>query len=282
MKTVIFLILFISINLNATIFGVDNRADISKVKSQKIREMARSIPALVQKKFLKSLNEEEFSIETRSYIKDLGFCSDEKFVKNQGLLANCSAFLIGEKIIGTAAHCFDDNMDMGIDDYAVVFDYVADEKGNGPKVIRKENVYYIKKFVKQEYEWVTFKDYAVLELTKEVSDRDPLKVSVGRRVETKTPLFILGYPLGLPLKYQPSGKVDSVDHKINSFRHQLDTYSVNSGSAVFNAETKEIVGIHVRGTGFNYKKDKEADCNRWGKGNPSKDWGEANFIDLIL
>jgi V8-like Glu-specific endopeptidase len=86
----------------------------------------------------------------------------------------------------------------------------------------------------------------------------------------------------LPLKYQPNGSVLSVDNKTNSFRHQLDTFSVNSGSAVFKALTKEIVSIHVRGTGLNYRQDKEMKCNRWGKREPSKDWGEANFIDLAF
>lgn len=282
MKLVTILTLFFSISAKATIFGEDNRTEIINIKNDKIVDLSKSIPALVLKKFLKIKNDEEYSLETSSYIEDFGFCEDERFVKKQSPLANCSAFLVGPNLVGTAAHCFDDSMNMGIDDYVVVFDYRADVDGTGPKVIKKENVYEIKKIIKQEFEWVTFKDYAVVELTKPVDGRDPLNISIGRRVPVGTELFILGFPLGLPMKYQPSSSVISSNHEMNSFRHQLDTYSVNSGSAVFNANTNEIVGIHVRGTGFNFKKDPSTGCNRWGKGNPDKDWGEANFIDLIL
>ncbi len=279
------LLIFFILNgglVHGTIFHSDDRIDIDLIKNEEIKEMGKSIPALVQRKFLKSISDDHFEVTYRSYQDELGFCEDEKFVKSQGLLANCSAFLVGKDVIGTAAHCIDPGLKMGLKDYAVVFDYKADKNGNAPKTILKRNVYYFKEFIKNEFEWVTFKDYALIRLTKDVEDRAPLIMSPGTRVEVGTPLFILGFPLGLPLKYQPNGEVLSVDNKSNSFRHQLDTFSVNSGSAVFNATTKEIVGIHVRGTGLNYQEDKELQCNRWGKGNPKKDWGEANFIDIAF
>ncbi|MFT6071386.1 MAG: V8-like Glu-specific endopeptidase [Bacteriovoracaceae bacterium] len=282
LKTLLILFIINGGLVHGTIFNTDDRIDIDLIKNEEIKDLARSIPALVQKKFLKSIGEDHFEVTSRSYQDDLGFCEDEKFVKTQGLLANCSAFLVGKDIIGTAAHCIDPNLKMGLKDYAVVFDYKADRNGNSPKIILKKNVYYFKEFIKKEFEWVTLKDYALIRLTKEVEQRDPLIMSPGTRVEVGTPLFILGFPLGLPLKYQPNGEVLSVHNKSNSFRHQLDTFSVNSGSAVFNANTKEIVGIHVRGTGMNYREDKEMRCNRWGLGDPKKDWGEANFIDIAF
>lgn len=265
----------------ASIFGKDDRLDISQVKDQKILNIAKSIPAIVRKKHIKPLNETHYKIEGLSYIDDLNFCEDEKFVKKQTLVANCSAFLVGDDVVGTAAHCFSHGNEMRTEDYVVVFDYKADKFGNSPTEIAKENVFEIEKIIKQEFEWVTYKDYALIKL-KRKTDRKPLPLNLGQRVEVGTPLFIVGYPLGLPQKYQPDGEVLSVDHKINSFRHHLDTYSVNSGSAIFNAETNEIVGIHVRGTGFNYVRDKEKNCNRWQVGDPKKDWGEANFIDIAL
>lgn len=279
----IVLSLFLSINPSfGTIFLKDDRVDIEKVKNREIKELSKSIPALILKRNLISKDQDRFLIKSRSYTKDFGFCEDEKFVKKQALVANCSAFLVGEDIIGTAAHCISEDQKMGLKDYAVVFDYKADSNGHSPKHVLKNNVYYFKEFIKNEYEWVHFKDYALIRLTKAVEDREPLVLNTGSRVSVGTPLFILGYPLGLPLKYQPNGEVLSTDNKTNSFRHQLDTFSVNSGSAVFNANTKEIVGIHVRGTGSNYQEDIEMRCNRWGKGRPSEDWGEANFIDLVL
>ena len=268
--------------LHASIFGNDDRVDIRQVKNKKIQEIAKSIPAIVRRKQLVSINETQYQVKGLSYIDNLGFCPDEKFVQKQSLLANCSAFLVGEDVVGTAAHCFSYGDQMKTDEFVVVFDYKADKNGNSPKVIEKKNVYTIKKILSHEFEWVTYKDYALIKLDRLVPNREPLDMNLGQRVEVGTPLFIVGYPLGLPQKYQDDGKVLSVDPKTNSFKHHLDTYSVNSGSAVFNAKTNEIVGIHVRGTGFNYVKDKEANCNRWQVGDPNKDWGEANFIDIAL
>lgn len=269
-------------SVNATIFGKDDRIDIAQVKDDAIQRLSKSIPALILKTNLISIDENEYSIKGRDFVDSFNFCKDEKFVKTQKIVANCSAFLIGDDLVGTAAHCISPEMNMGIYDYAIVFDYKADSNGNAPKTILKENVYFIDKIVRDEFEWVTYKDYAVMKLTKAVVDRKPLVMSHGSRVEVGTPLFILGFPLGLPMKYQAQGKVNSVNDTPNSFRHHLDTYSVNSGSALFNAQTHEIVGIHVRGTGLNYYEDEKNKCNRWGLGDPTKDYGEANFIDIAL
>jgi hypothetical protein len=120
--TITFLILILTISsAQATIFNIDDRTDIELVNSSKIKEMARSIPTLVQKRFLKSIDEDRFEIISRSYQEDLDFCEDEKFVKNQSLLANGSAFLVGTDTIGTAAHCISLGLDVGLKDYAVAF-----------------------------------------------------------------------------------------------------------------------------------------------------------------
>lgn len=276
------ILLFLVANAHGSIFGNDDRIDVVNVKDVDIKALSKSIPALIQKNLLKSIDDEYYVLEGRSYINNLGFCKDEKFVEKQTLAANCSAFLVADDVIGTAAHCISDSQGMGLKDYAVVFDYVADKEGNSPTKISKNNVYFFDDFIKNEFEWVTFKDYAMIKLTQKVADRKPLVMSTGSRVSVGTPLFILGFPLGLPMKYQADGVVNSVDNSTNSFRHHLDTFSVNSGSAVFNADTHEIVGIHVRGTGFNYVENKERKCNEWQVGEVSKDFGEANFIDIAL
>lgn len=275
-------ILFHSLNTYSSIFGADNRTDMVNVKNKDLQEISRSVPALIKKSQLLSISDTHFAFKGYNLVEKLGFCPDEKFVKNQSLVANCSAFLIDEDVIATAAHCFYEGDEIKTDDYYIVFDYKADSLGNPPEVIEKSNVFEIKNIIKEEYEWVEFQDYAVVKMDRPVQNRRPLKLNRGQRVSVGTPLYIIGYPLGLPQKYQPNSFVTAVDINANSFRHELDTFSVNSGSGVFNAITNEIVGIHVRGTGFNYKKDKLKSCNRWQKGIPGKDWGEANFIDLIF
>jgi hypothetical protein len=46
--------------------------------------------------------------------------------------------------------------------------------------------------------------------------------------------------------------------------HNLDAFSVNSGSPIFNADTHKIIGVHVRGLGSNTSQT-EAGCFDWTK-----------------
>jgi hypothetical protein len=125
------------------------------------------------------------------------------------------------------------------------------------------------------------KDVAILKLKRSVKDRAPLKVS-KKRIELGSEIYMLGFPLGLPMKYHDNGFVTNTTTIFDgesSFTHNLDTFSVNSGSSIFSADTNEIIGILVRGFGDNYELDKEAKCNRWGKGDHHA--GEANYSELL-
>ncbi len=58
-------------------------------------------------------------------------------------------------------------------------------------------------------------------------------------------LYVIGHPSGLPTKVADGAQVCT--QKGTHFSANLDTYGGNSGSAVFNAKTNEVVGILVRG-----------------------------------
>ena len=85
-------------------------------------------------------------------------------------------------------------------------------------------------------------DWVVLKLERPVTDRVsamPLLAApaVGR------PVYTLGYPCGLPLKLADNARV--LSRTSIGFRADLDTYTGNSGSPVFDAETHALLGIVI-------------------------------------
>jgi hypothetical protein len=57
--------------------------------------------------------------------------------------------------------------------------------------------------------------------------------------------YVLGHPLGLPLKLAQGGRVLGVEGA--TFRVALDTYTGNSGSPVFDADSHALIGIVSEG-----------------------------------
>ncbi|MCP4151268.1 MAG: trypsin-like peptidase domain-containing protein, partial [bacterium] len=65
------------------------------------------------------------------------------------------------------------------------------------------------------------------------------------------PVYVIGHPVGLPLKYSPGAKVS--DTRAAYFSADLDIYSCNSGSPVFNSTDHTVVGIVVRGDSQDFR-----------------------------
>lgn len=270
-------------NIHASITGSDDRHEIINSPPE-IQDLAKSIAALIPKKAIEALPDGSFKLLGLNYVDDLNFCSDARFVKKQRLIANCSAFLIEENKIGTAAHCFDNSQEFSIHNYYVVFDYQMNSAHSFEQILNQNQVYEIKSTIQRDFNFPGDRDVAVLELKRNVLDRTPLKLS-KERIKKGEEIFILGFPFGLPMKYQDNGFVTSYETNLsgeNSFKHNLDIFSVNSGSAIFNGNSNEVVGVLVRGSGPNYEKRKEEDCNDWGGLVNKKDnFGEGNYIDLL-
>ncbi|OUR93483.1 hypothetical protein A9Q84_18595 [Halobacteriovorax marinus] len=270
-------------NIHASISGSDDRHEILDAPLD-IQELSKSIAALIPKKVVEKLPDGKFKLLGLNYVEKLNFCSDARFVQKQRLIANCSAFLIDENKIGTAGHCIDDEMNFSINDYYVVFDYQVTDRDNSEFILDKNQVYEIEETIQRVFNFPSDKDVAVLKLKRSVKNRKPLKLA-SKRIRNGSPLYILGFPFGLPMKYQDNGYVtgeEAMHGGVDSFTHNLDTFSVNSGSAIFSSETNEIVGILVRGSGANYEEREEEKCNDWGGLVRKRDhFGEGNYIDLL-
>jgi S1-C subfamily serine protease len=89
-------------------------------------------------------------------------------------------------------------------------------------------------------------DYAVIKLDRKVAGRQPLLVNRFSKLAPGDKLFVIGHPVGLPLKVAVNAVVRDASPKF-FFMTDLDTFSGNSGSAVFNVGNNLIEGILVRG-----------------------------------
>lgn len=264
----------------AGIINSDDRHEIFDSPIE-IQDLSKSIAALVLKSRVEEQPNGDYKLLGSDYIEDFKFCSDERFVSTQKLTANCSASLVGESTILTAAHCIDLEGQYSIENYYVVFDYKYMNDQSENMIIERKNVVEIKSILHYDFDFPGDKDIALLELSTPVRDRTPLKIS-KKRIQEGEEIFMLGFPLGLPMKYHDNGYVTDSStflDGIHSFTHNLDTFSVNSGSSIFSKNTNEIIGVLVRGVGPNYTLDQERNCNIWGNGDEHS--GEANYIDLL-
>jgi hypothetical protein len=96
-------------------------------------------------------------------------------------------------------------------------------------------------------------DYALIGLDRKVADRQPLAVNRRGGLKKGARLFVTGHPNGLPFKFTANGRVVADPPEDSAyFKTDLDTFSGNSGSPVFNADTLLIEGVHVRGDSENF------------------------------
>src|SRR5690606_12775284 len=227
MKLLIFLL--ISPVAMANIFNGDSRYEPRLRGTSEVIVRARSVPAFVRTSSLSQLPSGDY--QANSWGKMLNFCSDANF-SDQPHVANCSASLISDDLILTAAHCIE-NLGLGCGDYKVVFDFAV---GADLELFKKENVYECADVVYYNFDQtMQADDLAIVRLNRKVKDRSPILIS-NSLPKVGHELSMIGYPLGLPQKADDDGEVTSVDKKNISFRHNLDTFSCNSGGPIFNQE----------------------------------------------
>lgn len=225
------------------IYGQDNRHDLYEIQDEAVRKVFQSTTAML---YLRSLTLEgsRYSVKTDVYGEEMQLCSSEKFY-HQPAAAMCSGFLVGEDLMATAGHCINEN---NCDGMAFAFNFAMKSESQAPQSLDKDDVYFCSKVVAHELSRTV--DYALVKLDRPVVGHEPLKLAT-QDAQALDNLIVVGHPSGLPTKVTVEAQVRSSNE--NYFVANLDTYGGNSGSAVFNAETLEVLGILVRGeTDFRY------------------------------
>lgn len=236
--------LYAATNHNKVVYGEDNRLDLYEVKNKLFRKLAQSTAGMVSLNMLER-TEDSFALSKNITLEQgLNVCPSEKFA-DQPLAANCSGFLVGDDLLVTAGHCYSGMSANSCRTHAWVFDYAMKSSSDiNTDSIPSENVYFCKKVVKVKFD--NNEDFAVIQLDRKVTNREPLQYRKQGKVTKNTPLVVIGHPSMLPTKVSPGGTVLLNDGKFQ-FTTTLDTFQGNSGSAVFNAKTGMVEGILVSG-----------------------------------
>ena len=141
----------------------------------------------------------------------MGFCLDQKFA-DEPSMANCSGSLIAKNKVLTAAHCFDEGT-YSCQQYKLVFDYQRPSIPYENKYIMEEDqVYSCKKILFQKFD-MWGEDLAIIELDRDVEDREPITLDKSYKFTLGEPLIMFGYPLGISQKAVEVGQVTKIDVK---------------------------------------------------------------------
>ena len=252
-------LLFISITSHAqlnskVIYGEDHRVDVYEAVPA-LQSVADSTLAMIMNSSLSSQADGSTRIHTRLFSQELNLCSDERF-RDQPVAAQCSAFFVGGDLIVTAGHCVKQSS-CAATSFVVGFKMLSDKAAQ--TTVASENVYNCKNVISHQY--THQEDYALVQLDRPVANLNPLKIKRSTLPAVGSDLYVIGHPMGLPTKIAGGAQVRSWDETGTYFTANLDTYGGNSGSAVFDAQTDEVVGILVRGE-QDMKYDNQNKCFR--------------------
>lgn len=257
-----FLSILISLNLYAStsgpkvVYGIDNRQDTFEVTSVLYRKLAESTAAMVHADRITirgttaELNGTPLS-EFIPFETSTNVCQHEKF-SFQPTIAECSGFLVTDNVIATAGHCM--TSIQSCQNFRWVFNYKVSASEQSAVSVDRDDVYSCSRIIKQGLTHDT--DFALIELDRPAK-RKPVKIAKTDPA-ISVPLVMIGHPSGLPQKVTDGAKVASL--LPNGFKTDLDAFRGNSGSAVFRADTGELVGILVNGQ-QDYRQSEKLNCS---------------------
>lgn len=237
-------LLLVSLSASASpliIYGEDNRVDVYLSQKPMLQKIAQSTAAMISHDYLISENN-QIQIKAPLLKNVYKLCPSERF-REQLAAANCSGTLIEKDIILTAGHCYSNAMDCKA--YSWVFDYKASSERQPQVTVPHSSVYRCQKIIALKDDRKSNIDYALIRLDRKVIGRAPVDIRLVGDASYKDKLAVIGHPRGLPTKIADSG--DILDIFSDSIRSNLDSYTMNSGSGVFNEKTGELEGILISG-----------------------------------
>lgn len=228
----------------AVIYGTDDRMEVFEAPAN-IQVLAQSTAGKVFRENLTETAPGTFALSHLDHGTNANLCESERF-RDQPAGMECSGFLVGPDLLATAGHCVDDQLDC--DNTSWVFGYQLDRTTRkAPVSFQSKDVYQCKRIVSRRLESDgELTDYALVQLERIVPDRAPLKFRTEGKVADRALLTMIGTGAKIPTKVVRGGRINDNSPRA-FFTSNLDSFTGNSGSAVFNQQTWEVEGIMVRG-----------------------------------
>lgn len=223
------------------LYGEDNRHEVFAETNGVIKTAALSTAALVSEDKMQEIPG-GFRLAGRTLGNLYQMCSTERF-RNQPVVATCSGTLVAPDIIMTAGHCYDRETDV-CKNNKWIFDYRVSKDNQVEVIVPSSSVYNCLEVLHMENNMETGSDYALIRLDRGVHDRYPVSLQ-KKPSKLNDDLVLIGHPSGLPTKIADKGNVQKIFE--NHFISNLDAFTINSGSGVFNPKTGEAVGILASG-----------------------------------
>jgi hypothetical protein len=224
------------------VYGIDDRLDVYQVTAAPIRRVAEAVVALVKASDLRRGADGAFALRTESYREAYDLCSSEAFV-SQPIGCFCSGFLVAPDVVATAGHCVKNDADLR--SMRFVFGFRMQSATTPTTTFGADDVYAGKTLIGRKLT-ESGTDWALVRLDRPVVGREPVSVRTTGKIPERQKLFVIGHLCGLPQKFAP-GAIVRDNSSASHFVANLDTYGGNSGSPVFNASTRKVEGILVRG-----------------------------------
>ena len=222
------------------IYGHDDRHDLYQVQA-KIQALAGSAPALFYKEDVVIKSGTAY-LQNGVYGKDYKLESRERFYSEPDG-AFCSGALISPDVVATAGHCVTSAKDCR--DAKFVFGFSLSHPDSNPNAVPASEVYGCAGLIARKYT-DDGQDWSLVRLSRPVPNHPPLALDSDARPRVGEPLFMIGYPSGLPAKVSENARIVSVSTS-GYFSADLDDAAGNSGSPVFDARTDLVEGLLVRG-----------------------------------
>lgn len=180
-------------------------------------------------------------------------CPDEPF-RDQPAVAFCSGVLVAPDLIATAGHCVTCS---DVTDTAVVFGFVMYDAFTPALTIDADQVYRGAEVLATQD---GYPDWSLIRLQREVTDHAPVSVRTSGRPGEGQELLIVGHPYGIPRKYDAGGTLQSNTAE-GFFEANFDAYPGNSGSGVFDSDSRQVEGLLAAGF-ESFEEDATNECDR--------------------
>jgi len=226
------------------IYGDDDRVDVADHPNEAIRRLAiESTVTLVPKAAVTFGAGGSVTLRGRSLSEAMGVCQSARFA-DQPTAGFCSGSLIGPDLVLTAGHCIQPS-GSSCSNTMFVFNYTYHQ--GSVAALNQDDVYSCRSVIAHQNASL---DFAIVQLDRPVSARQtPANVRPGNgAVAEGTRVLMIGSPSGLPVKIDDGGRVrSSRTGTLDYFVATTDSFGGNSGSAVYDLNTLEIVGILTSG-----------------------------------